>query len=226
MPLGLVRARAPRARGGRDDRRPPPGGGCRVPVQDERARVHVVGRDRQRDLRAHEQPLRPLENVRRLERRRGGAACRRRIAPRARIGRALLDPGARSLLRHGRPPAQRRAGARDGCLADDQGLRHARHGHARPDGPDSGGRRAPAADHRRPGRHRPARERKPRRGSGRRRRLLAPRRLLRGRRSGSLHPGHEGGYRGCRSAPWPRRERRSRRPRRRRSGRSPTSRSG
>jgi amidase len=62
-----------------------PGASRCVPVQDERARVHVVGRDGQRDLRTNEQPLRSHAGGRRLERRRGRAARRRRVTGRARL---------------------------------------------------------------------------------------------------------------------------------------------
>ena len=158
--------RTTRRRRGRAGHRAAARGRCRAAGQHDDAGVRLEGGHRQPARPPSAQPLEPGADARRLERRcrgRGGprhgrAACRHR--------RRRLDPHPGRLLRHRRPEAHLRAGARLAAVA-------VRHGRAsRPDDPH---RRGCGADAYRDQRARPARLARPAaRGRGLPRRARAP----------------------------------------------------
>ena len=158
--------------------RAPARGGCRHRGEDQRARVHLVVRDRQRRQRADAAPARSRTYARRVERGRGGAAGRRRVDRRDRDGRRRLDPRAVALLRHRRPATDGGTRARDGLLAVHPRHGDDRHERGRADGAIRRGSRAAAPRPRRARRGRPVRRRRRPWPTPTTRRRPASRRLL------------------------------------------------
>ena len=177
--LRLADLRRPHSGPRRGGDPPRPCRGCRPGREDADARVRVGDHVGERAAGVGAQPLGDRPGLRRLERRIGGRARRRRAAPDARERHRRLDPDPGGVLRRRRPEADLRP--------DQRRRRVAARPLPRPPGADGAhsGRRGAAARGRRRGRpgrpgdrgrraRRPSRRARARRGRPRRRGMSRP----------------------------------------------------